>query len=68
MTQPIKQPPPLREAHTKLKSQITPMPVQTLWNCLDPNTQLQLTQCLAELIQRMQTSEVELRKEQDNEK
>lgn len=67
MPQPIKQR-PLRETHTSLNCQAAQIQVQTLWNCLDPNTQLQLTQCLAELVQRTKAAEVELRKEQDNEK
>ena len=39
----------------------------TLWNSLEPNLQIQLTQCLAELIHRIRKAVVVVEKEETDE-
>jgi hypothetical protein len=41
---------------------IAPVPTAMLWNSLDPNTQNQLAQCLAELIHRIRKAEMVIEK------
>jgi hypothetical protein len=54
-----------RESHLNGNSRtvMAPSPTAMLWNSLDPSTQNQLAQCLAELIHRIRKAEMVIEKE-----